>query len=407
MNTVQYEREGRAAYAEFAATVAAILNAAIGAEGRFRLQQIMHRAKQVDSLRKKLTQRALNETETLESDIKDLAGCRVIFYTNSDVSRFINSGIITQNFEVLEVRLHHPQREVKDAADLYIADHYLVRLRPERLALPEYGRFADMRCEIQIQTTLNHAWAEMAHDMIYKAPMLRDFGGKAFDGIRSRMQKVARKYLLPAGYEFQKIASDFQRLVDGKALFDGDALGAVVAAADNNARADALEAFAENVLPLYDDLRAVYPGIVKRLVEAASRARETPAVAIETPYGTLPAKTFRDILIQICEVLGRYRYLDIDATFDALRTLYGWATDEEHRKPLLEIAASLARHDLHVWRQRGPLVQAVLVDRIEHLGDDEKRAIAPLLTTMMREILKAEVSGTTSTSSAVSIHRVR
>ncbi len=170
MDFSEYEREGRAAYAALATTVAAILRAAIGEEG-YRLQQVKERAKTTTSLLRKLDQRGIGATITLEDDIKDLAGCRVIFYTNSDVTRFINSGIIDQNFEVLEVKVHHPQRAVEDATELYISNHYLVRLGPERVALPEYARFAGMRCEIQIQTILNHAWAEMAHDTIYKAPL--------------------------------------------------------------------------------------------------------------------------------------------------------------------------------------------------------------------------------------------
>ncbi|MCK7509512.1 MAG: hypothetical protein MZV70_39405 [Desulfobacterales bacterium] len=97
---------------------------------------------------------------------------------------------------------------------------------------------------------------------------------------------------MPAGYEFQKIASDFQRLIEGKALFDGDALEAIVEATDNNVRAESLETFAENVLPLYDDLQAVYPEIITGLVAAADRARVTPPAAVETPYGTLPAKAY-------------------------------------------------------------------------------------------------------------------
>ena len=120
---------------------------------------------------------------------------------------------------------------------------------------------------------------------------------------------------MPAGYEFQKIASDFQRLVEGKALFDGDALEAIVEAADNNVRDEAIETFAENVLPLYDDLQAVFPEIVTRLVVAADRARVTPQVVIETPYGTLPAKTYSDIVKVIADILTRYRYRDVDATF--------------------------------------------------------------------------------------------
>ncbi len=401
-----YEREERAKYAALATTVAAILTAAIGAEEGYRLQQVKERSKQPASLRRKLEQRGIAATATLEEEIKDLAGCRVIFYTNSDVTRFINSGIIDQNFEVLEIKLHHPRRATEDAAELYISNHYLVRLWPERIALPEYARFAGMRCEIQIQTILNHAWAEMAHDTIYKAPALGNFGGKEFDGIKSRMQKVARKYLLPAGYEFQKIASDFQRLTEGKALFDGDALEAIVQAADNNVRAEALETFAENVLPLYDDLQEVYPEIIARLAAAADRARATPPATVETPYGTLPAKAYSDIVEAITDILTRYRYIDVEATFDALRTLYGWAGSEAERKPLLDLGIALAKHQLHVWRQRGPIVQAILVEHIETLGEDERRGgLQPLLTSMLGEILGAEVSGTTNSSTAVTFHR--
>ena len=245
----------------------------------------------------------------------------------------------------------------------------------------------------------------MAHDTIYKAPALGNFGGREFAAIKSRMQKVARKYLLPAGYEFQKIANDFQRLIEGKALFDGDALEAIVHAVDNNVRAEALETFAENVLPLYDDLQAVYPEVIVKLVEAADRAKATLPAVIETPYGPLPEKTYGDIIKAITEILTRYRYLDVDATFGALCKLYGWAESENERKHLLELGKALAKHQMQIWRQHGPIVQAKLVEDIEALGEEERRVLQPLLTSMLGEILGAEISGTTNSSTAVTIHR--
>lgn len=144
MNFEDYERGGLATYASLAGTVAAILTAAIGREGGYRLQQVTKRAKSPASLHKKLQDRQLEGTTTVEADIKDLAGCRLVFYTNSDVTRFINSGVIDQNFEVQESKLHHPRRDAEDATDLYISNHYLVALRPERLALAEYAAFAGM-----------------------------------------------------------------------------------------------------------------------------------------------------------------------------------------------------------------------------------------------------------------------
>jgi ppGpp synthetase/RelA/SpoT-type nucleotidyltranferase len=405
MNFDDYERDGRAAYAALATTIATILTAAIEAEEGYRLQQVKDRAKQPGSLRKKLEQRGIAATTTLEDEIKDLAGCRTVFYTNSDVTRFISSGIIHQNFEVLETKLHHPRREVEDAAELYISNHYLVSLKQERINLPEYSRFAGMRCEIQIQTILNHAWAEMAHDTIYKAPTLNNFGGKEFEGIKSRMQKVARKYLVPAGYEFQKIASDFQRLIDGKALFDGDALEAIVQAADNNIRAEALETFAENVLPFYDDVLEVYPDIVSQLLLAADRSKATQPVTIETPYGVLPAKTHRDILEAIAHILTRYRYLDIQLTFDGLCRLYSTAETDEERKPLLKLGEELAQHQMEVWKRYGPAAQLVLIDRIESLGKDSREVLKPLLIEMLDQILGVQISGTTSNFEGLILHR--
>lgn len=400
-----YEREGHAAHAALADTIATILTAAIGADQSYRLQQVMERAKRPASLLKKLEQRGIRATTTLEDDIKDLAGCRVIFYTNGDVTRFINSGIIHENFEVVDSKIHHPGRAVDDAADLYISNHYLVKLRPERTALPEYAQFVGMRCEIQIQTILNHAWAEMAHDTIYKTPALDNFGGREFNGIKSRMQKVARKYLLPAGYEFQKITTDFRRLIEGKALFDGDALEAIVCAADNNVRTELIETFAENVLPFYDDLQTVYPEILTRLVAAADHARGTQPVVIETPYGNLPAKTYGDVGKAIAEIFTRYRYLDIEATFNALCTLYGRVESEDEQKPLMDLAKALAKHQMHVWQKHGPIAQVMLIESIEVLDDDVRRGLDAMLTAMLGEMLGSEVNGTTNSSDFVTIHR--
>lgn len=79
-----------------------------------------------------------------------------------------------------------------------------MKLKPDRTALPEYARFNDLCCEVQVQTTLNHAWSEMEHDIIYKKPVLHGFGGKLFEAIEHRLQKIMKAHLLPAGYDFRK-----------------------------------------------------------------------------------------------------------------------------------------------------------------------------------------------------------
>lgn len=411
MRFEDYEREAWSRYAAFGETVADILRAAIRTAGGYRLQQVRSRAKDATSLRKKLEERGkergidLVGAEGLEAEIKDLAGCRIVFYTNGDVSKLINSGLIAENFKILEVKLHHPRRETEDAAELYISNHYLVRLSDDRLKLPEYGAFVGMRCEVQVQTILNHAWAEMAHDTIYKEPELDAFGTRALDAIKTRMARIARRYLVPAGYEFGKVAADFERLMRGEDLFKGEALQAIVDAADNNQRMEALDTFAENVLPLYDDVKPEFPDILAALREAAERARKAEPRPISTPYGQLRAKTPTDVLRGVSKIIGDYRYVDPEAALDTLLQLYVGAGTDDERKPIADAAKRLAGHELQVWRLAGPAIQTMAVDMIGRMRDDQRRAALPLVATVLETVLGTEVSGSTATSGTVTLHR--
>ena len=191
----------------FAQTVASVIEAAIADSGQnFRVQQISFRAKSNTSLRRKLTERNLLESSAIEAELKDLAGCRIVFYTNPDIDRFLNSRLIFENFKVDfdGSKIHHAVGTDRPAEDLYFAIHYLVSLTDERLAFPEYRKFRALRCEIQLQTILNHAWAETTHDILYHRPSIEGFGTKQYAAIEQRMREIMNKHLIPAGYEFQR-----------------------------------------------------------------------------------------------------------------------------------------------------------------------------------------------------------
>src|SRR5689334_12167291 len=125
MNFDDYENRYEALYFEFARIVRDILNKAIvGARGVPRPQSIQCRAKEARHLKPKLEARGLLESSTIEEEIKDLAGVRLIFYTNTDTERFLNARLIPENFEVEwdQTRIHHPTAE--NANRRYQAIHY-------------------------------------------------------------------------------------------------------------------------------------------------------------------------------------------------------------------------------------------------------------------------------------------
>ena len=408
MDFEAYSRTKLADYATLAETVAGILQAAIGAYPQtFRLQQVQHRPKNPELLRKKLEDRGIVATTSLEDEIKDLAGCRLIFYTNSDVTRFLQSGIIQDNFEVDwdRTKIYHPVPGQTEPDNLFISNNYVLKFKADRTALPEYARFAGLMCEVQVQTTLNHAWAEMEHDIIYKKPALKGFGGKLFEAIEQRLQKIMKDHLLPAGYEFQKALDDHERLLSGKELFDRGALKALADCNDNNARYELLERFRDYVLPNYDNPQSVYPEIKEQLVAAVKAARLTRLRPIETPFGNLPGITVERIVDAIADILSHLRYVDIELTFDALCELFPDAQSDEERKHLLGVAQRLSQHDLDVWKQAGPYVQTVLVQKIGTMDRSNIGAFRPLLLEVLGEALKSEVHGTSSTYKTITLNR--
>jgi hypothetical protein len=258
---------------------------------------------------------------------------------------------------------------------------------------------------VQVQTTLNHAWSEMEHDIIYKKPVLKGFGGKLFEAIEQRLQKIMKAHLLPAGYEFQKALDDYERLLSGKELFDRGALKALAECGDNNARHELLERFRDYVPPNYDDPQSVYPDIKEQLVAAVKAARLTKPRPFETPFGSYAGITVDRIVDVVGDILTYLRYVDIEVTFDAICELFPDAQTDEERKHLLGVAERLARHDLEVWKQAGPYVQTVLVQKIRKIDKTKVDPLRPVLLEVLGEALKAEVHGVSSTYKSVTLRQ--
>src|ERR1051325_495669 len=354
MNFDDYERQGRLKYEAFAEALSKILDAAIRAEPAYRLQQIQNRAKDPTTLKAKLAKFEVPEGAAIEDHIKDLAGCRVIFYTNADVKRFLSSDILRNNFAIdwNRTKVHHPVPGTESEGSYFISDNIVVQLTEQRAALPEYARFRGMRCEIQIQTTLNHAWSEMQHD-VYKDKPAAGFGRDLQQDIQKRFDKIAREMLIPAGHEFQKIVHDYGRLVSGRELFDKGALKMLAECKDNNERYELLERFNAYVLPHLDDPADAHAEIRGAVASAVQAARATKPKPIATPWGDLPGKTAEDVVELATDILDHLRYVSIDAvmaTLDTLCELYPGASSDGERLRIRKSVKPLGSHNLEVWK---------------------------------------------------------
>jgi ppGpp synthetase/RelA/SpoT-type nucleotidyltranferase len=405
MNFDEYEKRLFSLYAEFAEKVRFIVEQAITATGGLPvLQSIQARAKAPDRLKARLEDAGLLESQSIQDERKDLAGVRLIFYTNTDVDRFLSSRLIFENFEIDQqaTKIHHPTKE--NEGTRYQAIHYVVRLKDERTKLPEYAKFKGLRCEIQIQTILNHAWSETSHDIVYKDRPRDGFGTKAMETITKRFNNIMDKYLMPAGYEFQRVQHDYERLQQGKALFDRDAIASLTSTNSNNERYDLLVSLKDDALPNYDDIAAIYDDLRRPLLETARKARSTPVEPIETPFGNLQGKTSADVLRIIVEIFDHLRYVNVEETFNALCELFESESDADVRKQILDAVKRLAEYELTAWRQVGPQIQLLLANIVSQMDPDKQARLRPLIITVWQELLAGDLSGTTWSAGSVTLH---
>mgnify|MGYP004702022337 CR=1 FL=1 len=135
-------------------------------------------------------------------EITDLAGVRVITFLPRTVDQVC--ALIDREFTVKERT--DKSVELLDKGKLgYQSIHFLVEMHPNRVRLPEYQRHRGLTFEVQVRTLLQHAWAEMEHDIQYKtAAVLPAAIRKKFIALAGLLEIADR--------EFQSLQDEDERL---------------------------------------------------------------------------------------------------------------------------------------------------------------------------------------------------
>ena len=128
------------------------------------LHDIKSRIKEKESLVKKVQKKEGKYNQL--SEITDVLGVRVITYFNDDVDKLAE--IIKNEFD-LDLENSVDKRVTDPDRFGYSSLHYIVSLKENRTNLTEYRHFKELKFEIQIRSILQHAWAEIEHDLGYKS----------------------------------------------------------------------------------------------------------------------------------------------------------------------------------------------------------------------------------------------
>src|ERR1035437_9846888 len=157
-------------YKDFAGVVARIIEEC-SKKRKIKIHSIQYRAKEPESFgRKAAIPSEVDPTKPkylkpLEQ-IVDLAGIRVITHfpgTLAEIDR-----LLKEEFEVVE-RSDKGEELIEEDRFGYQSIHYLLRIKHDRSCLAEYERFGKATAEVQVRTILQHAWAEIEHDIQYRS----------------------------------------------------------------------------------------------------------------------------------------------------------------------------------------------------------------------------------------------
>lgn len=170
----------------------------------FKVHDIEYRAKSTESFIKKCVKKDefgnLKYTDPFRQ-ITDFAGVRLICFLKKDVDPICERIIsIFKSDGVEDVG----ERIFQKGRFGYQSKHILVKLTKD-MYLPSCNLVDDVFCEIQVRTLLQHAWAEIEHDIQYKGDVIPD-------RLRKRFVSLAGLLEIADG-EFERIQEESDSLI--------------------------------------------------------------------------------------------------------------------------------------------------------------------------------------------------
>lgn len=159
----EYDEE-RAIYEFFAKKIEELL-AEVLSQNSISFHSISCRVKERSSLARKIDGSSTSSYDCL-SDVTDICGIRVIIFFQDDANKV--DELIHQEFTVDEGNSVNKADLLDPDRFGYLSMHHIVSLSSERSNLSEYKKFIGLKAEVQTRTVVQHAWAEIEHDLGYK-----------------------------------------------------------------------------------------------------------------------------------------------------------------------------------------------------------------------------------------------
>lgn len=140
-------------------------------EQKFNAAYSSTRAKTIDSAYQKAKKYVQKDEDFVlkytdpKNEIMDFSGVRIVVYLPSELEIVTNA--IERLFEN-SIKFDDSENKINRLGQDkvgYLSIHYVIEINTD---LPEYANIKGLKCEIQVRTVLQDAWASIFHDRVYK-----------------------------------------------------------------------------------------------------------------------------------------------------------------------------------------------------------------------------------------------
>lgn len=100
-------------------------------------------------------------------DLQDLLGLRIITYFEDEIDQV--GELLREELEIDEENSVDKRSQIDSDRFGYLSLHFIAQVKAERLQFAEYAGLSGVTFEIQVRSILQHAWAEIEHDLGYKS----------------------------------------------------------------------------------------------------------------------------------------------------------------------------------------------------------------------------------------------
>ena len=170
---------------------------------KINIHSVRARTKSIDSLAEKV-RRPGKDYDSL-SEIKDLTAVRIVTYFDDEID--VVGEILEDNFNI-DPRHSIDKRKGFDYQEFgYSSLHKVARFKSNTLPVKQNDKLSGLFFEIQIRTILQHAWAEIEHDLGYK------YKEEIPDSINRRFARLSA-LLEVADDEFISLRDDLEKYED-------------------------------------------------------------------------------------------------------------------------------------------------------------------------------------------------